>query len=136
MTLTGAGPLIAPLDADDSHHERHLEAARALPSAPLLTTWLCFTEAMHLLGEVGGHQYQTTLWDLPLAERLLFRPLLPPDVERMAGAMERYSDVPMDLADAPLVATAEQRGLRRLFTVDGDFHVYRLQDGSALQIIP
>jgi len=42
----------------------------------------------------------------------------------------------MDLADASLVAVAESRGFRRLFTIDGHFRIYRLADGSVVEVIP
>ena len=42
--------------------------------------------------------------------------------------MDKYSDVPMSLADASLVATAETQNLRRVFTLDSDFRVYRVND--------
>ncbi len=135
MTLTDAGPLIALLDEDDAHHADCLAAAERLPYAPLLTTWPCFTEAMYLLGEVGGYWYQARLWDLPATDRLVFHDLMPPDAAHMARLMETYRNVPMDLADASLIVTAERRALRRVFTIDTDFHVYRLADGSALEII-
>lgn len=54
----------------------------------------------------------------------------------MDALMAKYADQPMDLADASLVATAERLGLRRLFTLDSDFYVYRLADGSTLDLIP
>lgn len=54
----------------------------------------------------------------------------------MAGLMARYSNVPMDLADASLVAAAEATGERRLFTLDSDFRIYRLDDRQALEIVP
>ena len=54
---------------------------------------------------------------------------------RMAALMTQYSDTPMDLADASLIAAAETQSLRRVFTFDGDFYVYRLTDGSALEIV-
>ena len=50
--------------------------------------------------------------------------------------MEKYRDQPMDLADASIVAAAERLGTRRLFTLDGDFHIYRLADGSAFEMVP
>ena len=49
--------------------------------------------------------------------------------------MAKYSDTPMDLADASLVATAETLGLRQVFTLDKDFYLYRLADGSVLEVI-
>lgn len=136
MTLTDAGPLIALLDADDVHHGECVAAAERLPYAPLLTTWPCFTEAMYLLGTVGGYRYQTKLWELISDDRLRLHAPTLPEMDRMASLMETYRDTPMDLADASLVATAEQRDLLRVFTVDGDFHVYRLADGSALETVP
>jgi hypothetical protein len=42
---------------------------------------------------------------------------------------------PMDLADASLVVAAESLTLRRVFTLDRDFYIYRLADGTALQVI-
>lgn len=68
MTLTDTGPLIALLDKADRHHRACLDAARQLPAGPLLSTWPCFTEAMYLLGEVGGHRYQAALWGLRSAD--------------------------------------------------------------------
>jgi uncharacterized protein len=54
MPLTDAGPLVALLDADDPYHAACIATAERLPTGPLLTTWVCFTEAMYLLGAVGG----------------------------------------------------------------------------------
>ncbi len=41
----------------------------------------------------------------------------------------------MDLADASLIAAAEALSLKRIFTIDSDFYVYRLADGSSLEVI-
>ena len=54
MTLTDTGHLEALLDADDPYHAACVAAAERLPSVPMLTIWVCFTEAMYLLGAVGG----------------------------------------------------------------------------------
>ena len=136
MTLTDTGPLVALLDADDASHAICMAAAGRLPSGPLLTTWACFTEAMYLLGSVGGYRYQAALWGLRAAERLTLHDLTSADADRMATLMAQYRDTPMDLADASLVAVAESQGLRRVFTIDSDFYVYRLAGGSALDVIP
>ena len=55
---------------------------------------------------------------------------------RMPVLMEHYQDVPMDLADASLVALAEEREFREIFTLDRDFHIYRLPDGAGFQVVP
>jgi predicted nucleic acid-binding protein len=98
--------------------------------------WPCFTEAMYLLGTVGGYRYQEKVWSLRSTGRLVLLDLTPAQVDRMADLMRKYRDTPMDLADASLVATAESRSDRRLFTLDGDFRIYRLGDGSAFELIP
>jgi hypothetical protein len=44
----------------------------------------------------------------------------------MVELMEKYADLPMDLADASLVVLAEYLGHGRILTVDRrDFNVYR-----------
>ena len=42
----------------------------------------------------------------------------------------------MDLADASLIVAAERLGAEQIFTLDGDFRVYRLIDGAALEPVP
>ncbi len=136
MTLTDAGALVALLDTDDPYHVACVAAARRLPTGPLLTTWVCFTEAMYLLGTVGGYRYQAALWNLRTTGRLVLHDLTAAEADRMAVLMAQYQDTPMDLADASLVVVAESRALRRVFTTDSDFYVYRLVDGSALEVVP
>ena len=136
MTLTDAGALVALLDADDPYHAACVVAAQRLPAGPLLATWVCFTEAMYLLGTVGGYRYQAALWSLRTAGRLVLHDLTAGEADRMAALMAQYQDTPMDLADASLVVVAESRTLRRVFTTDSDFYVYRLADGSALEVVP
>ena len=135
MILTDTGPLVALLDTSDPYHAHCVDASRRLPPEPMLTTWVCFAEAMYLLGEVGGYRYQAALWNLKGAGRLALHTLTPSETDRMAALMEEYQDRPMDLADASLLAVAESRSLRRVFTVDSDFYVYRLADGSVLEVV-
>ena len=135
MTLTDTGPLVALLDEDDDLHLSCVLASKRLPMEPMLTTWPCFTEAMYLLGDVGEHRYQSRLWALRASGGLLLHGLTLVETDRMQALMMKYEDTPMDLADASLVVTAESRSLTRIFTVDSDFYVYRLADGSALEVI-
>ena len=91
---------------------------------------------MYLLFRVGGSPAQAALWRLRQDGRLLLHDLTNAEVDRMAELMEIYRDRPMDLADAAIVATAEHLGMRRLFTLDHDFYIYRLADSSTLEVIP
>jgi uncharacterized protein len=49
--------------------------------------------------------------------------------------MQKYRDLPMDFADATLVALAERIGSKRIFTIDSDFLLYRWQDKHAFELI-
>lgn len=135
MILTDAGPMVALLDIDDQHHGACAAAYSDL-ATPLVTTWPCLAEAMYLLGRQGGYRYQAALWSMHFRGQLLLHQLTPAETIRMAELMERYRDTPMDLADASIIAAAESLGHSRVFTVDRQFYIYRLNDGSALEIVP
>lgn len=134
--LTDTGPLVALINRNDPHHQRCKAAVREWPAAPLLTTWPCWTEAMYLLFRAGGYPAQATLWRWQAGGQVRLHELTAAEIDRMAVLMEKYQDRPMDLADASLVAAAERLGIRQVFTVDGDFQIYRLADGSALASVP
>ena len=50
--------------------------------------------------------------------------------------MEKYRDVPMDLADASLVAVAEALDFKRVFTLDSDYRVYRWKGRKHFDLVP
>ena len=133
--LTDAGPLVALLDRSENSH---LRCARVLASLtqPMLTTWPVFTEAMYLIGRTFGWPGQANLWRLVEQGALQLVELSDDRAARMRALMEQYHDLPMDLADASLVALAEERRLDRIFTLDADFRVYRLPRGRSFTIIP
>jgi predicted nucleic acid-binding protein len=133
--LTDAGPLIALIDASEPDHER-CKALLAHIQLPLLTTWPAFTEAMYLLGRAGGWRGQEALWRLVLRDDLVVASASADSNHRAARLMERYADRPMDLADATLVALAEERKVTRIFTLDTDFHVYRINGRQRFEVIP
>lgn len=105
-------------------------------AAPMATTWPAFTEAMYLVGSAGGWNGQETLWSLLRRGDLQFVPLDDPLLDRSRILMEKYRDVPMDLADATLVAAAEALGTARIFTLDRDFEVYRWRGRKRFEIVP
>ena len=103
---------------------------------PLVTTWPALTEAMYLLGRGGGIEGQKALWRLVQNGRLEIGDLSPAALERSALLMDRYADLTMDLADATLVAFAEEHGHRKVFTLDADFHVYRIRGRQPFEVVP
>ena len=91
---------------------------------------------MYLLSRAGGPRGREALWRLVSSGRLVLADLSAAAVERSAWLMAKYADLPMDLADATLVALAEERGQRRIFTLDSDFRVYRLNGRGRFEILP
>lgn len=91
--------------------------------APLVTCEAVITEACYLLRDVPGAS------DAVLAnvERGVFQVPFHIDASTRSvrTLMRRYASVPMDLADACLVAMADILGTPLIFTLDGDFGVYR-----------
>ncbi len=136
MTPTDTGVLVALLDMRDPKHVLCLNAAKKLPSGPLLTTWPCFTEAIYLLGKTGSYRFQERLWSLSSSGRLQIMEISKVEADRMHALMRQYQNVPMDLADASLIATMESRGENKIFTIDSDFYIYRLANNFALEVVP
>jgi predicted nucleic acid-binding protein len=136
MILIDTGPLVAILDRADNQHKTCVETAARLPRGPVLSTWPCFTEAMYLLESAGGWEYQSKLWLFRQSGKLKLHDATEAEMLRMADLMDTYQDRPMDLADASLVACAEATNRRDVFTLDSDFYIYRLGDGSMLNIVP
>jgi predicted nucleic acid-binding protein len=63
-------------------------------------------------------------------------PLDSADVPRMRALLRKYSDRPMDLADAALVRVGERDGLHTVLTTDRrDFSVYRLHGSKRFRLI-
>lgn len=135
MTLTDASVLIALLSQNDQNHERCVAALDILRLPPV-TTLPCFTESMYLLGSRRGWLGQSALWHLVLDEDLVFHWLKQPDILRMHQLMSQYRDRPMDLADASLVAAAEARNNKRIFTLDSDFQIYQFCNSESFAIVP
>ena len=135
MTLVDAGPLIALIDRGESDHQRCVDTLSKL-SGPLVTTWPAFTEAIYLVGGAGGWPAQESVWKLVDRGDLKLAELDEALRQRTRELMAKYSDVPMDLADASLVAVAESLNLRRIFSLDSDFHIYRLKNRRTIEVLP
>ena len=69
-------------------------------------------------------------------DRLFIADLSASAVDRSARLMDQYAGRPMDLADATLVALAEEQGNRRIFTLDADFQIYRFRGRQRFEVVP
>ncbi len=131
--LVDASALVAFLDRDDSAHERCVNALKHLRD-PLVTVWPAVTEAMHLLADTP--RGVDALCDMVEDDALGLVTLDRADIPRMKDLMRKYSDLPMDFADAALVRAAEREGLSRILTFDAHFLVYRLPNRRRFTVLP
>ena len=132
--LLDTGPLVAYLDSHDSHHEK---AALSLGgfSGTLCTTSAVITEAMYLLSaEPQGARRLAEF--LQAAGMQVFEATQPNQLLSAAALIEKYSDTPMDFADATLVLLSEGTGMNEIFTFDRrGFSIYRTRKGKAFRIL-
>jgi uncharacterized protein len=132
--LIDAGPLVALLHRDDQHHQKCVEAVTEIRD-PLVTVWSAFTEAMYLLN--FSWRAQDALWELILDDTVRLLPVETDDHRRMQDLMKKYRMLPMDVADAALLAVAERERTRPIFTIDRrDFSLYRPAKLGKFMIVP
>jgi predicted nucleic acid-binding protein len=127
VILVDTGPLIALFDPQDRVHARCVNTLNSFDEA-LSTTLPVLTEAFHLLtpDSVGAQRLMEFIEDAGMAVWHLDDA----DLTRAFELMHRYANVPMDFADATLVAAAEASRERKVFTIDRkDFAVYRIRRG-------
>lgn len=135
MILIDTGPLVALIDKTDKETHRKCHAATYSLTGPMLTSWACLTEAMYLLGELRGWKGQLALWRYLEKGALVLHSPNDDEWRRVRELMEQYQDTPMDLADASLVVLAEVTGLKRIFTLDSDFYVYKINGKDSFDIV-
>ncbi len=125
---------MALVDRGDAHHAACVDALQAIRD-PLTTVWPAITEAMYLLG--FSWPAQRALWEMVEGEGIALASLGREDAPRMHALMQKYRDLPMDLADAALVRVAEREKLPRIFTLDRrHFRVYRPTGIGRFSILP
>ena len=126
--LVDAGFVVALLSSRDNHHEWAVTQASELPP-PWSTCEAVLSESLHLLGGLGA----PNLGALLRRRALLVAFELADSVEPVVRLIEKYSDVPMSLADACLVRMTETLADPVILTTDQDFWVYRRH---SRQVVP
>ncbi len=119
--LVDTGPLLALVNRRDRHYE-WVRTLLAGYTGRLFTCEAVLSEAWFLAQSRLAPP--TTLLDLLDRLPLEVVPAWPP---RVLALLRKYADRPMDVADACLVALAEEKEGRVVLTIDReDFSLYRL----------
>jgi len=118
--LVDAGFVVALLSNRDTHHR--WAAAQAPQFAPPWSTCeAALSEAFYLVGGRGAPSLSALL----RRRSVLLAFNLAKELEVVLKLMQKYSDVPMSLADACLVRMTETFADPVVLTTDADFRVYR-----------
>lgn len=132
--LLDTGAFVALVNRSEKRHADCVAALEGWTGA-IVTTEAVVTETLHLLGP----QWRAQKICLEFLKRRAFQ-LVPSThavLERVSVLMEKYQDVPMDYADATLVALGEELETNLVFTLDQrGFSAYRLNGRKTFQMIP
>ena len=132
--LLDTGALVSLLNRSEPLHERCREVLREW-RRPIVSTEAVLTEASHLLGHLSGGRIRCVDYFVRGAAVLV--PTTAGMLRRCRTLVEQYADVPMDHADATIVALAEELDTAFVFTTDRhDFEIYRVADRRPFQILP
>jgi len=133
MILIDTGPLIALFDPKDPDHKVCHEVLKTIEE-PLYTTEAVLTEVLTIFDP--GSRGAEGIKDYFLGEYVSLHALAMEDIERSFSLMNKYSDLPMDFADATLLAVAEKLGTAKIFTLDfNDFNIYRYKKGHRYYLL-
>jgi predicted nucleic acid-binding protein len=134
LILIDTGPIVALFEKDDRHHTLCVEILKGIRE-PLVTTWAVVTECFYLLN--FSWEVQDSLWLFIQRGGMEIHPLEKDFLNRCRELMKQYRSLPMDLADATLVALADILEIPKIFTLDHkDFSIYQFKQKKRFTLIP
>lgn len=132
--LLDTGPFVALIDRSEGRHDDCVAALESWTGV-VITTEAVITETLYLVGP--DWRAQKTCLEFLSRGAFQLVPSSPASLKRVSVLMERYRNVPMDFADATLVALGEEVETDWIFTLDRrGFSTFRMNRNRAFQIIP
>jgi uncharacterized protein len=134
MIIVDTGVFVALFNARDPYH---ISAKQVFNTdQTLITTYPVMTETCYMLASRVGHQAQINFLKSFCQNAFEIFPLQQHHLVRMIALMERYANLPIDMADASLVVLAESLGHGRILTIDfNDFYTYRWLDHNPFELL-
>ncbi len=133
MILIDTGPIVALFDKEDDSHAACHNIVKNINS-PLITTIPVLTEAFYLLS--FSWHIQDDLWGFVTQGNLQIYNFDRTLLKTCRELMKQYHDLPMDFADASLVAAADAENINTIFTLDMDFKIYRTKKNRHFKLLP
>jgi len=134
QALLDTGPWVALIDKSETMHKKCFKWLQDF-SGDLYTTEAVLTEVIWLLSFSTAAQLSALDFVIKGAVNLV--PSTKYSLKKVQKLMDKYSDLPMDFADATLVNLAEETQLLNICTLDKkDFALYRLSKNRSFVIHP
>ena len=116
MVLADTGYWLALANSRDRWHGAAVAATRRLDEA-LVVTWPVITETCHLLLSRLGVQAELRFIE-QMSRNVEIHEIGQRRLDIVHALMEKYANLPMDLADASLVVAATELGEGRILSTD------------------
>jgi predicted nucleic acid-binding protein len=120
--LIDAGSLIALFNKKDHYHNQIINFLKQ-NHAVYWTTWSVLTEASHMLDFSQKAQMNLLEWINRGGVQLV--DLSEKHLSQIISYSKKFSDVPMDLADASLLVASDIIHSNKIVSIDSDFYIYR-----------
>ena len=124
--ILDTGPWVALIDRSESKHGICVQWLKSY-SGKLYSTEAVLTEVLYLLN--FSVKAQTAAIDFVLKSVVEIIPSSVKTLKKAKNLIKKYSDLPMDYADATIVCLAMDTGIHNIITFDQkDFNIYRLKN--------
>ena len=124
--ILDAGPWVALIDKSESKHDLCVQWLKNY-SGKLYSTEAVLTEVLYLLN--FSIKAQTAAIDFVLQSVVDIIPSSIESLKKAKNLIKKYSDLPMDYADATIVCLAMDTGIHDIITFDQkDFNIYRIKN--------
>ena len=123
--ILDTGPWVALIDRSESKHDICVQWLKNY-SGKLYSTEAVLTEVLYLLN--FSIKAQTAAIDFVLKSVVEIIPSSFESLKKVKNLIKKYSDLPMDYADATIVGLAMDIGTHNIATLDQkDFNIYRVK---------
>lgn len=132
--LLDTGPWVALIDKSERVHSLCVKWFTSF-AGQLYSTEPVLTEVLYLLN--FSLKAQQAALDYVLRDIVTLIPSNVQSLKTVRSLMEKYSDLPMDFADASLVCLANESGVINIVTLDQrDFSIYKTSNNQEFEIFP
>ena len=134
IAIIDTGPWVALIDRSESRHAQCVQWLKNF-SGRLYSTEAVLTEVLYILN--FSITAQCAALDFVLESVVEIVPSSTNSLKKIKNLMKKYTDLPMDFADATIVCLAAETDMQNIVTFDRkDFAIYKLPKKKSFTIMP